>query len=79
MFRMILFVLIVVSFVFHNWIGKLYQWMLSPMISSTFGAVFIGCCLIFTAIGLWNLFVGKTELLGTGRRRTIVKTTKGKN
>lgn len=73
MFRMILFVIMVVSFVFHNWIGKLFSWILAPVVNNTFGAVFIACCLVFAGIALWNLFVGKTQLLG-GRNRTTQRT-----
>lgn len=64
--RMILFVIIVASFILYPWVGKAYSWILTPLVENSFGAVFVGCCLIFSVIGIFNLFMGKTRIDSSG-------------
>ena len=67
--QMILFIVILASFILYPWVGKFYSWILKPLVANSFGAVFVGTMLIFSLIAIFNIIMGKSRLNTSGFSR----------
>ena len=64
--KFILFIIIILSLIFGQWVGKPFSWVLTPIVENPYGAIIVFCLLILSFIRLFNIFTSETRVNGVG-------------